>query len=70
MNKPLICWWSNWIANKQAHNDDGLAVIHKNILKHTKIGNYSNIEGINSLIDSMSFPNHSNNDSIIKYDTY
>ena len=55
---------------EQAHSGDGLAFIHKNILKHTKIGNYSNIEGINSLIDSMSFPNHSNNDSIIKYDTY
>ena len=55
---------------KQAHSGDGLAVIHKNILKHTKIGNYSNIEGINSLIDSMSFPNHSNNDSIMKYYTY
>ena len=46
------------MKKKQAHSGDGLAVIHKNILKHTKIGNYSNIEGINSLIDSMSFPNH------------
>ena len=42
--------------------------LYRKIFKFFK--NYSNIEGITSLIDSMSFPNHSNNDSIIKYDTY
>ena len=52
------------VISQQAHSGDGLAVIHKNILKNTKIGYYSNIEGINSLIGLKSFPYHSYNDSI------